>query len=114
MVWCDDNPSVQKWNSEGVVVMYESPVDNRPHRYFVDFVVQIKNKDGEIKTYLVEIKPSQYTKEPQQKSRKTKNFLAEVVQWRVNSAKWTSAKRYCAEKGWQFMIITEKDLGIKW
>lgn len=110
MVWCDSNQNVIKWNSEDVVLMYVSPADNRPHRYFVDFLVQIKNREGKLKTYLVEVKPFKFTKPPVVPKRKTKNFLQESVQWSVNQAKWDAAKKFCQEKGWDFMILTEKDL----
>ena len=40
-LWCDKNSSVLSWNSEETVVPYVSPVDNRAHRYFIDF--KIKN-----------------------------------------------------------------------
>ena len=52
-IWCDKNPQIVKWNSEETIVPYVSPVDNRVHRYFVDFKIQTSNN----KTYLVEIKP---------------------------------------------------------
>ena len=30
----------------------------------------------------------------------------------VNEAKWKYADAYCAKKGWEWMILTEKELGI--
>jgi hypothetical protein len=42
-IWCDKNPSVLKWSSEETIVPYISPVDNRYHRYFIDFKIQIRN-----------------------------------------------------------------------
>lgn len=30
--------------------------------------------------------------------------------WAVNQAKWASAKDYAKNRGWEFKIITEKDL----
>ena len=57
MNWVDANPSVVKWSSEETIIPYVCPTDNRAHRYFVDFKIQIKGKDG-LKTWLVEIKPA--------------------------------------------------------
>lgn len=110
MVWCDSNANVVKWNSEETVIPYISPVDGRAHRYFVDFIIRVKNKKGELKTYLIEIKPFQFTKAPVRRKKKTRTFLQEAVQWEVNQAKWTAARQYCKTKGWEFMVITEKDL----
>ena len=44
--------------------------------------------------------------------RKTKRFLNEVKQWGVNLSKWEAAKEFCLDRNWEFMIITEKELGI--
>lgn len=112
MKWCDTNDSILKWNSEEIVVPYISPVDNRPHRYFVDFTIQVKTKGGEVKTYLIEVKPFKFTQEPQPPKRRTKQFLQEVMQWGVNQAKWHAAKQFAKSRGWEFMLITERDLGL--
>jgi hypothetical protein len=39
-------------------------------------------------------------------------YLYEVAQYAVNQEKWKAAELFCKEHGWQFQIITEKDLGI--
>ena len=57
MKWCDLNPDVIKWGSEETVIPYVSPLDNKIHRYFVDFYIQVRTKDGLIKSYLVEVNP---------------------------------------------------------
>ena len=113
MNWCDLNPDVVQWGSEEIVVPYYSPVDGKLHRYFVDFVVKIKDKDtGKISTQLVEVKPHKYTQEPKVPKRKTKRFIQEVAQWGVNQAKWHAAEEWCLDRGWKFVIITEKELGL--
>ena len=43
---------------------------------------------------------------------KTKRYLQEVAQYGVNEAKWKSARDFCKKQNMEFMIITEKDLGI--
>lgn len=112
MKWCDLNTGVLQWGSEEVVVPYVSPADNKTHRYFVDFFVKVRTKDGAIKKYLVEVKPYRFTQEPITPKRKTRNFINEVVQWAVNNAKWDSARKVADSMGWEFMLITEKDLGL--
>jgi hypothetical protein len=117
MVYCDDTSSVLEWNSEEVVVPYISPVDNRYHRYFVDFWMKYQDKDGQIKIVLIEIKPAVQTKPPQVKhtptGRPTRRFLNEVTTWGVNQAKWKAAEEYAKDRKWEFKIITDKDLRYK-
>jgi hypothetical protein len=31
----------------------------------------------------------------------------------VNEAKWKAAEEFCADRKWQFKVLTEYDLGIK-
>lgn len=110
--WCDTSPNVVAWSSEEIVVPYICPTDNRPHRYFVDAKVVVKTSAG-TKTYLVEVKPKKETQPPKQPKRKTKRFLAEVMTWGKNQAKWEQATKYAKARGWEFKIITEKELGIR-
>ena len=113
MKWCDSNVSVLEWGSETVIVPYISPIDNKVHRYFVDFYIKIKNKNNTIEKYLIEIKPEKYTKPPDIPSKKTKQFIDEVFQYGVNDAKWKAAFEFCKDRNMKFIILTEKDLGIK-
>lgn len=112
MKWCDTNPSVVEWGSETMIIPYKSPVDNKLHRYFVDFYIKVKSMDGKITKYLIEIKPERFTKPPAIPKRQTKKFIEEVFQYGVNQAKWKSANDFCQDRGMKFMILTEKDLGI--
>jgi len=111
-LWCDNNPSVIKWNSEETVVPYVCPTDNRRHRYFIDFRIQIRDKTGTLKTYLVEIKPDKQTRPPEVPSRKTKRFLIEAATYMKNEAKWKAATQYAKDRGWEFIILTENHLGL--
>jgi hypothetical protein len=112
MKWCDLNPSVLEWGSETIIVPYISPLDRKVHRYFVDFYIKVKNKNGEIQKYLVEIKPERFTKPPPIPAKKTKRFVDEVFQYGVNEAKWKAAFEFCKDRNMTFMILTEKDLGL--
>lgn len=110
--WCDSNDNVISFSSEETIIPYVCPTDNRAHRYFVDFKVKIKNKNNEVKTYLVEIKPYKQTLPPVPPQRKTKQFITEVMTWGKNEAKWKAAKKYAEHRGWEFIILTEKELGV--
>ena len=110
MDWADGNSNVLRWSSEEVVIPYKSPVDNKWHRYFVDFFVEVKGFNGSVRRLLLEVKPISQTQEPKKQSRNTKRYITEVVTYGINQAKWKAAEEYCKDKGWQFMLITEEQL----
>jgi hypothetical protein len=112
LAWCDNTDNVVGFSSEEIIVPYKSPIDNRFHRYFVDCFAKIKTKEGGIKSYLIEIKPKKQTKPPEIKKRVTKQYITEVTTWAVNEAKWKAATEFCADRGWEFKILTEDDLNI--
>lgn len=107
MKWCDITPSITEWGSEEIIIPYISPVDGKKHRYFPDFYVRILDK-----RYLVEVKPFKQTMEPKTQKRITKRYVTEVVTWSVNQAKWAAARNFCQDQGWEFKLITEKELKV--
>jgi hypothetical protein len=111
MKYLDENLNVIWWASEELHVPYVSPIDNRVHRYFPDFITRLKTKENKEKTIMIEVKPYKQTIQPTQK-RKTKRFLQESVAYAVNVEKWKAANLFCKEHGWTFQIITEKELGL--
>ena len=112
MNWLDKNPDIISWASEELIIPYISPADGKKHRYFPDFLVKVKNKDGALKTMLIEVKPKYQTQPPAQKKRITKQYINEVVTYGVNQAKWKAATEFCLDRGWEFKIITEDHLGL--
>lgn len=104
--WCDNNPKVESWGSEMTVIPYISKVDNRSHRYYVDFTVNFTNGNS----VLFEIKPEKQTKAPTMPGRKTKRFLYEVYTYGVNISKWEAAQEFAKLHGMSFQILTEKEL----
>lgn len=113
MNYCDLNENVIQWQSEEIVVPYKSPLDNKYHRYFVDFYMKVKQVDGTIKEYLVEIKPKKQTQQPNPNpKRRTKHWLHEVTTWGKNQAKWEAAREFCADRNWEFLILTEDHLNV--
>ena len=111
MKWLDEHPQVVWWCSEELPIPYISPVDNRKHRYFPDFIAKMKQRDGKVMTYVIEVKPEAQTKMPTQK-RKTKRMIQEMATFAVNQEKWRAADIFCQEHGWKFLVLTEKHLGI--
>jgi hypothetical protein len=112
MVWLDENQNIISWASEEVIVPYKSPIDGRWHRYFPDFIVKSKTKDGTVKTIMIEVKPKKQTVQPEVRKRVTKQYITEVTTWGVNQAKWKAANEYCLDRGWEFKLITEDHLGL--
>jgi|TARA_R110000868_G_scaffold119046_1_gene315416 hypothetical protein len=107
----DEDPNVLWWASEELVIPYRSPIDQRMHRYFPDFIARVRQKTGKEKTIVIEIKPEKQTKKPIQK-RQTRRFLEEAATYAINQEKWRAADIFCQKEGWDFMVLTEKDLGI--
>jgi hypothetical protein len=113
MSWADQKESIVKWRSEETIIPYRSPIDNKIHRYFVDFQIQVRDKSGSLQTYLIEIKPEKQTKPPAKQQKVTKKYLQEVLEWGKNEAKWKAAEEYANDRKWKFIILTENELGIK-
>jgi len=114
MNYLDRHSDVISWQSEEFFIPYRSPVDRKIHRYFPDFLVKKKEKDGSIKTVMIEVKPEKQTRLPKHPGKVTKRYITEVYTWGVNEAKWNAAKEYCLDRGWLFQVFTEKHLGISW
>lgn len=112
MNWFDQNDDIISWASEELIVPYKSPIDNRFHRYFPDFIVKVKTRDGTVKTLMIEVKPKKQTVPPEPKKRVTKQYVTEVTTYGVNQAKWKAAQEYCLDRGWEFKIMTEEHLGL--
>ena len=109
MNWADLNPGIISWGSETIIVPYRSPLDNKPHRYYCDFRIKVKSTTG-LKTFLIEIKPHGQTILP--KTTNKKRYLTECSTYMVNQAKWAAAKRWAEDRGWEFVVLTEYELGI--
>ena len=108
MVYCDKNQNILEWASEEIAIPYRSPIDNRVHRYFPDFYMKVKETNGKIKNYVIEVKPAKQTKPPKKPKRQTKGYIREAYEYAKNQAKWKMAKEYCADRQWEFKVVTEK------
>jgi hypothetical protein len=113
MKYLDGNSNILEWSSEEFFIWYKSPVDNKKHRYFPDFYVKEQYPDGTIKKYIVEIKPKKQTEPPAKPQRQTKRYISEVYEYAKNQSKWEAAKEWCLDRGYGFVILTERELNIK-
>ncbi len=101
--FCDDHPNILKWSSEEIAIPYVSPIDQKVHNYFPDFLIQFQNLNGK-QTWMIEVKPKKQTLLKENASKKEKSI------WLINNAKWSAAKKYCDKHNITFKILTEKDL----
>jgi len=78
----------------------------------VDFWVEYRKKDGSTQIALIEVKPLAQTLPPVTTHKNKK--INEQLTFAVNQAKWKAATEYCKDKGWLFVIFTEKTVGLKY
>lgn len=107
--WCDLSPGVVGWVSEELAIWYRSPVDGKKHRYFPDVFLKVRDKTGEIKKYLIEIKPYTQTQPPRPR-KQTRALLNEQRTFLINQAKWEAAREFVKGTGVEFIVVTDKDL----
>jgi hypothetical protein len=110
MKFFDSRSDVIRWGSEEIIIPYLSPADNRVHRYFPDFFIEYKDKDGNIIKEIVEVKPLHESEGKFAKSERSKDALL------VNEAKWKAASLFCTAQGMKFRVLTEKSIfhqGVK-
>ena len=114
MVYCDNSDNILEWGSEEIIIPYLSPWDGKLHRYFPDFYIKVKQASGNIKKFIIEVKPKKQTRPPEPVQRKTKRWLNEVKTYSINEAKWKSASEWCSNNDMEFKILTEDELGIRY
>ena len=114
MVYCDNSDNILEWGSEEIIIPYLSPWDGKLHRYFPDFYIKVKQASGNIKKFIIEVKPKKQTRPPKPVNRKTKKWLNEVKTYSINEAKWRYASEWCDNNDMEFKILTEDELGIRY
>jgi hypothetical protein len=107
-----------EWSSESIEIKYPHPyfktAQGTPQfrRYYPDFFIKVKDSHGNVRKYVIEVKPEKETVPPdgprRGKSRKT--ILEERKRWDINKAKWKAAMNVCNKMGYYFKILTEKQL----
>ncbi len=107
MSYLDNHPDVLSWSSETIIIRYRCPVTGRVRRYFPDFKVRYKNRQGLIEDVIYEIKPARETAPPK---RMSKYYVKHVNTFKVNKAKWEAAVDYCKRRNLKFKILTEHEL----
>ena len=111
MKYLDSHTQIKNWASEEFCIPYRSPIDRRMHRYFPDFYIKVRTKNGSIKKYIIEVKPKNQCTPPERNpKRRTGVWYNKVKTWGINKAKWKSATEFCLDHDMQFKILTEDHL----
>lgn len=92
MLYCDRSDAVIWWGSETVDIPYYDPTTHKWRTYYPDFYITYVGRQGKPITKILEIKP------------------ASQRSWKINKAKWKAAKEWCRERGWEFQVLTEKEI----
>lgn len=107
MMYADRNPNIVSWGYEGTTIKYFDRARGKVRRYYIDFSIVVKA--GPVhKTIWVEIKPECETHPPTRS--KTKSDLKAQMTWMTNQSKWEAASKLAKSRGYEFHIITEKQL----
>jgi hypothetical protein len=104
MSFCDNNPAVLNWVSEGVKIPYFNPVSGKQTVYVPDFIVVYVDANQRKHTELVEIKPSKEATMESARSYRDKLMVA------MNMAKWAAADSWARANNMRFRVVTEFDI----
>lgn len=122
MIYLDSNENIKVWGAENLRIPYEKTewnsvterLETTSHSYYPDFYYELIRSDGSISKVVAEVKPYSETVEPKLPERATakqlKNFEYSLKMWNKNLSKWKYMIEYCQRKGFEFIIITEKNL----
>jgi hypothetical protein len=109
--WLDMNSFVVEWKAEPVGISYFDPVLNKNRRYYVDFLISMRDKNNKIENYLIEIKPHKEIIPPKFGKKDTKKTkIWKQATYITNQAKFKAAEIYCRKMGYHWKILTEKQL----
>lgn len=108
--WCDMNPSILSWVSEGLEIPYYDPIKKKSRRYYPDFMIKVLDKSKKEVIYVIEVKPFRETMPPKKGIKNVKTKIHEQTTYVTNQAKWKAAIDYCKKRNYEFRIFTEKEL----
>ena len=117
MLTFDLSNSVLGWMSESLPtrtlhesgIAYQNPFTFRQTLYIPDFFVVYLDNKGKQHAEVIEIKPLDEVP-PVFGGLRTKVSKLKEARRYVNLAKFVAAVKHCANHGWYFRVVTEKDL----
>ena len=104
MRFCDSNDHIITWSSESIQIPYRHLLTGKNTRYIPDFLIQYRNKNNQVVTELIEIKPKKQSIIESKANNRDRAVVA------VNYAKWDAAQKWCKRNGLVFRVVTEEDI----
>ena len=103
-----------RWWFESLTVLGSSDRTQKPFPYpaLTNREMERLFPGGNIKTFLIEVKPKAQMSPPKAKKRQTKRYIEECVTYATNISKWEAATVYCQKRGWSFIFMTEDELAV--
>ena len=101
MKTCDEHPSIHQWASESIKIPYRDPTTGKQTIYVPDFLIQYRNRNNQVITELIEIKPKKQSLIESKASDRDRAIVA------VNYAKWDAATKWAKRNGLVFRVINE-------
>ena len=100
------------FSSEQTVLWYRFKIDDKKHRYIMDFSYATRSSKGVEKIFLCEVKPFCQTQKPTRvtkrgKIRNGRTYARDLVNYIKNLNKWQAALDYCRLKGYEFVFLTD-------
>ncbi len=113
--YCDLNDRVIAWSSEPFEIKYMHPIQKKIKPYNVDFYVKIQTGEDTFNEYLVEVKPLRQLQPPSKPvkrltEKKMTAYTNQLKTYMINLAKFDAAKTFANNRGWEFIVVTEKFL----
>jgi len=117
-LFLDNSPSVLGWTYEALPtktlhesgIAYLNPFTGRQTIYKPDFFVVYVDRNNRKHAEVIEIKPLDEVPPALGGTRtRTVTKLKEARQI-LNAAKFAAAVEHCAKRGWQFRVVTEREL----
>lgn len=113
-IYCDKKEDIIHWSSEPVSIKYWNPITDKESDYYPDFYMKVKQKDGTVKEFLVEIKPKSHLVKPKKpktvRESSLKSFKYIANEYVKNISKIAAGKKYAKSRNWEFVILTEDSL----
>jgi len=100
----DTHPNVLFWASESLHIPYVNPFTKKIAKYYPDFLVIFKDKNGKQRKEIIEIKPKAQTVLESAKTNSDKAALA------LNYYKWAAAGKFAKDNGMVFRVLTEDQI----
>lgn len=115
--YCDQNDNCLLWSSEEIAIPYFNPIDQKAHKYYIDFFCVLRQGDS-TQGVFVEIKPENEQKKPVMPGqlvteKRLTTYNEQMRNYIKNLAKWEAAKQFAEQRNMKFLVINEYDLGIK-